>query len=77
MFRRESPARRAGSERAATRSRFCEPHPKAWRLDGNNVRFPKLGTLRTVMHRPLEGKPKTCTLKRDGDQWFASDRLRD
>ena len=39
-------------------------------LDGGNVRFPKLGTLRTVMHRPLEGKPKTCTLKRDGDQWF-------
>ncbi len=51
---------------------FCETHPKTWRVDGSNVRFPKLGTLRTVMHRPLEGKPKTCTLKRDGDQWFAS-----
>jgi putative transposase len=24
------------------------------------------------MHRALEGKPKTCTLKRDGDQWFVS-----
>jgi putative transposase len=51
---------------------FCEPHPKVWRLDGTNIRFPKLGTLRTVMHRPVEGKSKTCTLKRDGDQWFAS-----
>jgi putative transposase len=51
---------------------FCEPHPKAWRVDGKNVRFPKLGTLRTVMHRPLEGKPKTCSLQRDGDQWFVS-----
>lgn len=51
---------------------LCEPHPKAWRLEGTNVRFPKLGTLRTVLHRPLEGKPKTCTLKRDGDQWFVS-----
>lgn len=51
---------------------LCEPHPKIWRLDGASVRFPKLGTLRAVMHRPLEGKPKTCTLKRDGDQWFAS-----
>ena len=51
---------------------LCEPHPKTWRLDGDSVRFPKLGTLRTVMHRPLEGKPKTCTLKRDGDQWFIS-----
>lgn len=51
---------------------FCEPHPKMWRLDGDNIRFPKLGTVRTVMHRPIDGKPKTCTLKRDGDQWFAS-----
>jgi putative transposase len=51
---------------------FCEPHAKAWRIDGANVRFPKLGNLRAVIHRPLEGKPKTCTLKRDGDQWFVS-----
>jgi putative transposase len=50
---------------------LCEPHPKIWRLDEAGVRFPKLGTLRTVQHRPIEGKPKTCTLKRDGDQWFA------
>lgn len=51
---------------------LCEPHPKTWRLDGTLLRFPKLGNLRTIVHRPLEGTPKTCTLKRDGDQWFAS-----
>ncbi len=51
---------------------LTEPHPKMWRLDGSNIRFPKLGILRTVLHRPLEGTPKTCTIKRDGDQWFAS-----
>jgi putative transposase len=51
---------------------FCEPHPKVWRLDGDTVRFPKLGTLRAVVHRPLEGKGKTCTLTRDGTQWFVS-----
>jgi len=51
---------------------LCEPHPKAWRLDGDVIRFPKLGNLRAVIHRPLEGKPKTCTIRRDGDQWFAS-----
>ncbi len=43
-----------------------------WRLDGTTLRFPKLGNLRAVVHRQLEGKPKTCTIKRDGDQWFAS-----
>jgi putative transposase len=51
---------------------FTETHSKVWRIDGENIRFPKLGTLRTMMHRPLEGKPKACTLKRDGDQWFVS-----
>jgi putative transposase len=51
---------------------LTEPHAKTWRLDGNTLRFPKLGNLRTAAHRPLEGKPKTCTLRREGDQWFAS-----
>jgi putative transposase len=51
---------------------FCEPHPKVWRIDGSTIRFPKLGNLRTVVHRPLEGKGKTCTLTRDGTQWFVS-----
>lgn len=52
---------------------LCEPHPKQWRLDGDRLRFPKLeGDIRVVVHRPLEGTPKTCTLTRDGDQWFVS-----
>jgi putative transposase len=46
---------------------LTEPHPKVWRLDGSVLRFPKLGNLKTVVHRPLEGRPKSCTLRRDGD----------
>ena len=52
--------------RSASRTRRCGASM------ASTIRFPKLGTLRAVLHRPLEGKPKTCTLKRDGDQWFAS-----
>lgn len=51
---------------------LTEPHPKLWRLDGAMVRFPKLGNLRAVVHRPTEGKPKTCALRREGTQWFVS-----
>jgi putative transposase len=51
---------------------LTESEAKKWRLDGEIIRFPKIGALSAVVHRPLEGKPKTCTLKRDGDQWFAS-----
>jgi putative transposase len=50
---------------------LTEPHPKIWRLEGQSLRFPKLGAIRAVVHRQLEGKPKTCTLTRYGDQWFA------
>jgi putative transposase len=49
-----------------------EPHPKVWRLDGQTLHFPKLGPMRVVVHRPLEGTPKTCTLVREVDQWFAA-----
>ncbi len=50
---------------------ICESHPKTWSLIDGQVRFPKLGMLRTVLHRPIAGKPKTCRIVRDGDAWFA------
>lgn len=46
---------------------FREQNPKSWRLDGSVLRFPKIGNMRAVIHRPLDGKPKSCTIKRDGD----------
>lgn len=50
---------------------FCESHSRQWRLRNSTLRFPKLGNLRAVVHRPVEGKPKTCTLKEEAGQWFA------
>lgn len=51
---------------------LTEPHPSQFHLKGNTLKFPKIGPLRVVVHRPLEGVPRTCTIKRDGDQWFCS-----
>jgi putative transposase len=51
---------------------LCEPHPGVFRLEPGAVVFPKLGLVRVVLHRPVEGTPKTCTIRRDGDQWFSS-----
>ena len=31
----------------------------------------KIGNVRIFLHRKLEGKIKTCTIKRDVDQWYA------
>jgi putative transposase len=51
---------------------FCEPHPKVWHLVDDWLRFPKLGPMRVVQHRALEGTPKTCTITREVDQWFVA-----
>ena len=51
---------------------LCEPHPKVWSLIAGVLHFPKLGPIRVVQHRLLEGTPKTCTIVREVDQWFVA-----
>jgi putative transposase len=51
---------------------LTEPHAGGFRLSDAGVVFPKLGELRAVLHRPLQGTPKRCTLRREVDQWFVS-----
>jgi putative transposase len=50
--------------------------PKAFRVEGRGrrgaVAFPKLGTIRAVVHRPVRGRAKTCAIVRDGAQWYAA-----
>lgn len=50
---------------------LCEPHPSIWSLTADGITFPKLGAIRTVLHRAVNGTPKTCTIKRDADHWYA------
>jgi putative transposase len=42
-----------------------------WRVRGTEIVFPKIGSLKAVMHRPVAGKPRTCALVRESNQWFA------
>jgi len=42
-----------------------------FRVEGNRLHLSKIGDLKIVLHRPIEGTVKTCTLKREVDQWFA------
>jgi len=36
----------------------------------NRLCLSKIGTIKLKLHRPIEGKGKTCTLKREGDHWY-------
>ena len=59
-------------KRGRCRVAMCEPHPKGWHIEGNNIFFPKMGAMRAIIHRPIEGTPKKCCITRDVDQWFVS-----
>ncbi len=42
-----------------------------YELIGNRLHLSKIGHLKIKRHREIQGKIKTCTIKREGDQWFA------
>src|SRR5215472_2789084 len=40
-------------------------------LDGGVLSLAKIGRIRLRLHRPLEGTPKTVTISREADGWYA------
>jgi putative transposase len=63
------------SKSRGDRPAITESNSKSFRVEGDGrdgvVVFPKLGRIPAVIHRPVNGKAKTCAIVRDGDQWFA------
>ena len=41
------------------------------KLGENSVTLSKIGTIKAVVHRVVEGVYKTCTLRRQGEKWYA------
>jgi putative transposase len=45
--------------------------PSGCKLTGDRLYLSKIGTVRVVLHRPLEGTPKTCTIRRSSTgKWY-------
>lgn len=36
----------------------------------DHLNLAKIGTIKVKLHRPIEGKMKTCTIKREGKHWY-------
>lgn len=49
---------------------FAYPQSGFELKDGKLI-LSKIGTMRIVLHRDMEGRIKTCAIKRDVDQWYA------
>lgn len=58
-------------KKGGPRCGMTEPHHIQWSLDRTTLRFPKLGNVRATVDRAPHGRPKTCSIRRDVDQWFA------
>jgi len=47
--------------------------PSGCKLVGKALHLSKIGTVRVVLHRPLEGTPKTCCIRRSSTgKWYAT-----
>jgi putative transposase len=42
-----------------------------FRVDGRHLHLAKIGPVKIKLHRPIEGRIKTLTIKREGGKWFA------
>ena len=45
---------------------------KGFELKDGKLYLSKIGSFKIILHREIEGKIKTCTIKRDIDQWYAT-----
>ncbi len=41
------------------------------KIIGRSLQISKIGQVKTIVHRPLAGTPKTCTIRRQAGKWFA------
>lgn len=74
FFRRVKAGEEPGYPRFKSADRFNSvlfpSHGDGIRLKGNRLRVQHVGTIRVCLHREVEGKIKTLSLKREADKWF-------
>lgn len=51
---------------------FTYPDGAGWKRDGDKLHLSKIGTIKVKMHRELQGKIKTVTIKKEVDQWYVT-----
>ncbi len=64
----------AGYPRFQGRNRYNSfTYPQSgFKLENGKLNLSKIGNIKIILHREIEGKIKTCTIKKDIDQWYVS-----
>jgi putative transposase len=75
FFRRVKQGEKAGYPRFKSRRRFSSitfpSHGDGIKLNGNRLRMQDVGQVEVKLHRPIGGKIKTVTIKRECGKWYA------
>ena len=74
FFRRVKHGEKPGYPRFKSAQRyhsFTYPDGQRWKLEGDRLKLVGIGDIKLRLHRPIVGRVKTCTIKRDIDQWYA------
>jgi putative transposase len=75
FFRRVQAGERPGYPRFQSRTRYHSftygEYGNGARLDGGILWLSKIGRVPIRLHRPIEGTPKTVTISREADGWYA------
>lgn len=73
FFRRVKEGKTPGHPRFQGRDRydsFTYPDSRNWDLEDKILRLNKIGTIKIRLSRPVKGKIKTVTIKREGEHWY-------
>lgn len=75
FFRRVATGSTPGYPRFKSQYRynsFTYPDGAGWKFDGTYLHLTKIGSVKVKLHRKLEGKVKTVTIKREVDEWYVT-----
>jgi putative transposase len=73
FFRRLKNGEKAGYPRFRGKNRYDSfTYPQSgYKLEGKYLKLSKIGKVRIKLHRQIEGKMKTCTIKRKNGKYYA------
>jgi putative transposase len=72
FFRRVKHGEKPGYPRFKGKGRYDSfTYPQSgFKLEENKLRLSKIGMIQIRLHRPIEGKVKTCTIREINEKWF-------
>ena len=73
FFRRVKQGQTPGYPRFQSHARydsFCYPDSTGWKLEGKKLKLTNIGAIKVRLHREVQNKIKTCTIKREGSHWY-------